>query len=211
MQRFFQSLVSVCEDWFFDFRYGVRTSSVVEVSQLDISENDKSHAVRYKPTRARYFRKLMELYPLPSSTVFVDVGCGLGRVVLLSALQGYRKTIGLELSPTLAAGAERNLAAYRQRNPNLGETTIVCTNVLHHELEHNETAFFLFWPFDREVTHQFIDLLKTSLRKSPRDVTLIINEFQFRDMLESDDTFLHVKRVVYGAAEFDIYTNRKAT
>jgi SAM-dependent methyltransferase len=206
-RRFFQSLVSLFEDRFFDLRHGTRTSSVVEVAKLDISDSDKRHAVRYKPTRARYFRKLLEQYELPTSSIFVDVGCGLGRVVLLAAMQGYRMSIGLEISPTLAAGAEENLESFRRRNPKLGRTQIVCTNVLHHDWNHDETVFFLFWPFDREVTQQFIGILKQSLAVSPREVTLIINEFQFRDLLESDDTFSHVKRIVYGAAEFDIYTS----
>jgi len=206
MFKILQSCIALCEDWFFDFRFGVQTSRVVEVCQLDISEEDKSHAVRYKPTRVRYFRKLLQQYPLPASTVFVDVGCGRGRVVLLAAMQGFKKTIGLELSPKLAAGAAQNLAFYRKRNPRIGEATIFCTNVLEHDFNNDETVFFLFWPFDREVTKQFIEILRKSLRKSPRNVTLIINEFQFHDTLEADHDFRHAKRIVYGAAAFDIYT-----
>lgn len=205
MRKLWESGISVLEDVVFDFRYGLNTASIVPVSQLDIGDEDKAHAVRYKPTRVRYFKTLMKALPLSRDHVFVDVGCGKGRVLLLAARYGFRRSIGLELSPSLCEVAEANLANFRQRYDDLGEVEIHCANVLEHQFSDNETVFFLFWPFDREVTVDFLKILRASLTRNPREVWLIINEFQFPELLEDDPEFQFVKQVDYGASEFRIY------
>lgn len=201
----YQSLISVAEDLLFDFRYKFDTAKVLEVKDLDISSEDKQHSVRYKPTRVRYFRKLMEAVSLPKSATFVDVGCGKGRILMLAAKQGFKKTIGLELSPQLCKVAEANLDIFCSRNPEVKKPSVVCTNVLEHQFTDDETVFFLFWPFDREVTIQFMDLLKQSLQRNPRELWLIINEFQFPDLLENDTQFERTHLVSYGASEFHVF------
>lgn len=205
MKKRWQSGISVLEDLTFDWRYGVNTASVVPVNQLDISKEDKTHAVRYKPTRVRYFRKLMKALPLSKEHVFVDVGCGKGRVLLLASQYGFRKSIGLELSPSLCEIARGNAEAFRRRHDQIGEIEIHCVNVLEHGFAGDESVFFLFWPFDREVTIEFLGILRESINRHPREVYLIINEFQFADLLEDDAQFRFVKQVDYGASEFRIY------
>ncbi len=201
----FQSAVSVAEDLLFDFRYKFDTAKVLEVKDLDISSEDKQHSVRYKPTRVRYFRKLMQAVALPKSATFVDVGCGKGRILMLAAKYGFQRTIGLELSPQLCKVAESNLETYCNHHPEVKKPSVICTNVLEHQLTDDETIFFLFWPFDREVTVLFLDLLKQSLLRNPRELWLIINEFQFPDLLESDTQFERTHLVKYGASEFHVF------
>jgi SAM-dependent methyltransferase len=46
---------------------------------------------------------------------FVDVGAGLGRMMILAAELGYRRVIGVELDPDLVRGAEENIARWRAR------------------------------------------------------------------------------------------------
>lgn len=205
MKKLWQSGISVLEDFAFDFRYGLNTASIVPVSQLDIGDDDKLHAVRYKPTRVRYFKKLMTALPLPKEHVFVDVGCGKGRVLLLAARHGFQRSIGLELSPSLCEVAKTNVDQFRRRYDNLGEVEIHCANVLEHTFSDDETVFFLFWPFDREVTVDFLQILRESLARNPRETWLIINEFQFPELLEDDPQIQFQKQVDYGASAFRIY------
>lgn len=43
---------------------------------------------------------------------FIDMGCGLGRVVLLAAAFPFRRVVGVEFSPSLLERARHNLASY---------------------------------------------------------------------------------------------------
>lgn len=203
--RSFQSMLSAAEDKVFDYRYGLETSEVVEVEQLDINEEQKESSVRYKPTRVRYFNKLMQSLSLPKNCVFVDIGCGKGRIMLLAAKYGFSHVVGLEISSRLSEVARNNLIAFHRHHPDLSPTTVICENVLNHRLEGNEGVFFLFWPFDRSVTISFLDAVRDSVEKFPRDVWLVFNEFQFSDLLINDDHFKRVHAVTYGAAEFEVY------
>ena len=44
----------------------------------------------------------------------IDIGAGMGRAVLLAAEMPFRLVVGVELNPTLAQIARRNLAIWRQ-------------------------------------------------------------------------------------------------
>ena len=65
------------------------TRTEVAVKDLDIGQEDKRNAEKYKPTRTRYFRKFMKHVAVPAHGEFVDVGCGKGRVMMLAAEQGF--------------------------------------------------------------------------------------------------------------------------
>ena len=47
---------------------------------------------------------------------FVDYGCGKGRGLALGAVAGFRRLIGIEISPALAAICDRNLNRTRGRH-----------------------------------------------------------------------------------------------
>jgi trans-aconitate methyltransferase len=83
-------------------------------SKIWINALRKQHAEKYKATRARYFRKLMKRVHLPRDGVFVDVGCGKGRILLLAVEHGLNRVVGIEISPTLCKIAEKNIAGFSE-------------------------------------------------------------------------------------------------
>jgi SAM-dependent methyltransferase len=206
--RAMQGAVSAIEDSMFDFRLGLQTSDMVNVADLDISDENKLHSSPYRPTRIRYFHKLMALHLLPTDSTFVDVGCGKGRIVIAAARHGFRRIVGIEISPQLAEMARRNVDRFRRRTGNAAEIDIQCANVLEVELPYESQVLYLYRPFDRHVMTQFIDKLRESIRLATRDVWLVVNEVSYRDVFERDKLFSHVTRFVYGAGEFDVYHHK---
>ncbi|WP_404309636.1 class I SAM-dependent methyltransferase [Neorhodopirellula lusitana] len=202
-----QSALSVYDDYVFDKRYQLDTRSEVAIDDLDISQEDKEHADKYKPTRARYFRKIMEKVDLPRDGVFVDVGCGKGRILLLAAEQGFDQVVGLEISPGLCQIAERNVAAFSKRKPESGSIKVICTNILDYQMDGSETVFFLYSPFGHSVTERFLEMMRQSLKDHPRDLCLIIDEFRFPELLVNDDYFEQSLIYKYGAAVFHVYSH----
>lgn len=206
-QRSIQSCLSVLEDWYFDNRFRLDTRSEVSISDLDIPHTDKIHADKYKPTRTRYFRKLMQQLAPEKQGVFVDVGCGKGRILLLAALYGFNKIRGIEISNNLSRIAEQNIEAFQQSYCTDCEMKVICTNVLAYEFQHDESLFFLYSPFDLYVTENFLSRVRSSLSNAPRKLCLVINEFRFPELLQDDSVFRLSMIVRYGAAFFRVYTN----
>lgn len=202
-----QSALSVVDDYAFEKRYKLDTRTEVAIDDLDISQEDKQHADKYKATRARYFRKIMEKVDLPREGVFVDVGCGKGRILLLAAEHGIDQVVGLEISPALCQIAERNVDAFSKLSPESGSIKVICTNILDYQMEGNETVFFLYSPFDHSVTDQFLEMIRKSLKQHPRDLCLIIDEFRFPELLSDDEYFEQTLVYEYGAAVFHVYSH----
>ena len=68
----------------FDLNYGTDTSSIVEVGALDMPDERMQHAVRYQTAITGVFESMVEQLPIDfSKFVFVDIGSGKGRVMLL--------------------------------------------------------------------------------------------------------------------------------
>lgn len=104
---------------------------------------------------------------IPRDGVFVDVGCGKGKILLLAAEYGFERIIGLEISPQLCEIAQQNVDAFRERRPNSASRTVVCTNILDYQFKGDETDCFLYSPFDQTVTSSFMEMLRKSVDDNP--------------------------------------------
>lgn len=104
--------------------------------------------------------------------VFVDVGCGEGRMLLEAALR-YRpaRCIGVELSSELARVARANVkrAGSRLRCP----VEVVEADAAAWEIPVDASVFYLFNPFRGTVFTGFLERLLASLDAAPRTVRLI--------------------------------------
>ena len=111
----------------------------------------------------RCMRRMFRAVPLQADDVFVDVGCGEGRVLTYLYSKGFRgKAYGIELDADVAKTAA-------QRTASCGNVTICCGNVLEQgDLFKDATAVYLFNPFSRSVLKAFVELLDTVSEKPVR-------------------------------------------
>jgi SAM-dependent methyltransferase len=98
---------------------------------------------------------MFEQFPLDENDVFVDVGCGFGRVIswLLLKKSPCRKYYGVELDPDVAEIAKKRFADYPQ-------VSILTGNILDL-LPHDGTVFWLYNPFDICVLDAFLSRLES--------------------------------------------------
>ena len=208
--RTMQSIMSITEDAMFDRRHSLDTAKIVKVGDLDIDDEDKQHSIQYQPTRVRHFRILMRALQLPTNQVFVDVGCGKGRMLIAAALYGFERVVGVEISPQLCETARHNLDVFRRHSDAKTEFEVICANVLQFNLNDDEGVFYLYWPFDRSVMIEFVENVRASIERSPRDIWLIVNDFRYQDVFDTDTHFAYRGRTVYGGGEFDVYHHAQA-
>lgn len=160
-----------------DKRYGG-----VSVNALIPSKHTAEGAYATQSSDYRCLDQVFAAVPLRPDDVFVDVGCGEGRVLTYLCEQGFRGSItGIELDADAAKTAIRRTAGC----PNVS----VCVgNVLEHgELFRNATAVYLFNPFDRAVVHAFVQMLETV---SEKPVRLYYLNSQYADELGARWTLL---------------------
>jgi 16S rRNA G966 N2-methylase RsmD len=206
LSRTYQSVISVLEDFYFELKYGVTTSKIVKREDLDISEISKEHSEEYKPTRFRHFRLLLKSLNLPEESVFIDMGSGKGRVLLMASMNNFKRITGVEISSRLCEIAKKNISIYEKNLKRQLHIEVVNEDVLKYKIKNDENVFYFYKPFDNFVMETILERIKKSKMESPRKVLLIINNFiPFSALIENKYKFRTVKKFIYGGTEFAVY------
>ena len=94
----------------FDRRAGIRTAGPVSLRELGLSPET---SVRYEASPVGFFHSLIHKLDIDySRTVFIDLGSGKGRVLLLASHYPFRSIIGVEISLILCQIATDNIETY---------------------------------------------------------------------------------------------------
>jgi SAM-dependent methyltransferase len=105
--NFFTEISWIVDDAASDGRLGIHTCR----ESHDIKQKSRyEDGVFYKATHYSLLRKLFREHPLKTSDVFVDYGCGRGRVVCVAARERVKKVIGVELQSQFVEEARANAA-----------------------------------------------------------------------------------------------------
>ena len=207
LTRTLHSFVSVLEDYFFDIKYKTDTSEIVRLQDLDTTDEEKKHGAWYQATRIRHFRYLMKALGLPEGSVFVDLGSGKGRVLLIASNYNFKRVVGLEISSQLCEIARKNVESYEKKLRKSFPIEVVESDVLQYTMRDDEDVFYFYMPFDSFIMERFIGKITDSLKKNPRKVWLIINTFEYDDLFERERIFQKSTEFAYGSTESVVYTN----
>jgi len=203
-----ENAAALVDDLRFDRVHGTETARSVPLDQLEVRGRNKHLGVEYTPTRVRAFRKLMERLRLPDGRVFVDFGCGKGRVLCAAAAYPFRRIVGIEFAPELAALCRSNVAACRRRFAPRAEIAIVEGDAAEYRFAGDEDVIFLFNPFQPAVMAAVLGNLRSSLRRHGRTVLLIVsNPAGLAPVLEADALLTKIDEYAYGSSRFFVYSN----
>jgi predicted RNA methylase len=120
---------------YWERRLGISSRGTVDIENPD--------SVYYATMDYSAISKVLQRLELQPFDVFVDIGCGKGRVLCCVALAHLRKAIGIDVSPELSAIARKNAQRLRGRH-----TPIAIYTGMAQDFDYSEgTVFFLFNPF----------------------------------------------------------------
>jgi SAM-dependent methyltransferase len=128
---------------------------------------------QYEATPWASFNKAMRRIGLrEQGEVFVDVGCGKGKVLAMAARQPFRKVIGVELSPELADEARRNLDRLA---PKLccSDVEVLTADASSWEFPDDVTVAFFYNPFVGSLLSRVLGNLERSLVRAPRPLRVV--------------------------------------
>ena len=204
-----QTAVAVIEDQAFDWRYGVDTRGITPLAELAIDSRHVAHGVHYAPTRVRYFRAVLRALPIPRDSVFVDLGAGKGRMLLLAAQsRRFRKVVGVEFSAELCRTAERNIRRFQRHDAGNVTFEVVHADAADYEVQPDQNVFFMFNPFGPVVMQQVIRRIGQSLEERPRRIWAICLGLRTGcPSILAEGGYQETSRVTYGSARISIFTN----
>ena len=149
---------------------------------LDVFGYGDPRRVDYAAPTYRTLGRALRFFDVGAGSAFLDYGCGRGRALVAASTLGFAKVIGVELVPQLLAEAAANL---ERAAPRLRCRTheLVNADAADYVPPSEVDCIYFFNPFRGEVLAAAIRNIETSLRRSPRPLTIVyLNADQFTAM-----------------------------
>jgi predicted RNA methylase len=172
----------------FDLEHGVQTAGTVAVEELDAADELKARANRYEAAEPGFVNFLIERLGLErrADYLFIDVGSGKGRVMLLAAMAGFRRVIGLEFDARLSRIARHNIEVFGNRRADV-EFTVVDGDATAFAFPPVPTVLFLNNPFDAPLMTKLLDTIDRVHGGAGSDVAILYMHSNHRDLIRSRD------------------------
>ncbi|MCB1095945.1 MAG: class I SAM-dependent methyltransferase [Verrucomicrobiae bacterium] len=164
------------EDDQFDREHGVDTGGMVALSALEIDSSNWIHGICYGPTKTGMFEEMFDGIELRHEDyIFIDLGSGKGRALMLASHFPFKKVIGVEFSPDLHRVASENLLRYSSPHQRCKDITAVCADAITYRLPEENLVIYLYHPFEEPVMGPVVESLARSVKQTPRDVFVLYN------------------------------------
>ena len=168
----------------FDVEFGVRTSGLVAGRHLKSGHRHDRHNTAYYGVAPSVFQALVRRWRRTGpagameETTFVDVGAGMGRAVLLASQLSFKAVVGVELHPTLAGIARKNMGIWRAAGRARAPMRVVEGDAVDFDLPDGPVVAFLFNPFEAAVMRRLLKRWRKDLawRTGELDVLYVNNE-----------------------------------
>jgi SAM-dependent methyltransferase len=123
----------------------------------------------YEPIKYAAIRRIEREVPMGKDDVFVDIGCGKGRIVCMVARRQLKSCLGIEFMPELAAASRRNAITVRGRR-----TPIEIREADAATIDYaGGTVFFLYNSFGATMMRRVLEAIQTSIVAQPRAIRII--------------------------------------
>jgi SAM-dependent methyltransferase len=153
-----------------EWRLGVRTSGKVSCADLGI-ENPLS--VHYYPSDYRtIYKAFRHLRVRAGRDVFLDFGCGMGRVLVVAGTRPFRKVIGIDLSAEMCELARANVARARKKLK-CPEVEVIAGDATTYHVPDEVSVIFFYSPFQGALLTTVLENIRASLLRAPRELTMV--------------------------------------
>jgi hypothetical protein len=166
----------------FDQLHGTDTSGLIPGSVIAQGTHaNPSELTAYYAVAPSILHGLLDIWlqrtsPQPiDQTVFLDIGAGKGRAMLLASQFPFLRVEGVELNSDLAHIASTNISLWH----NDLQANILAPIALHHAdatthpLPSEPALAFLFHPFELPILRRFLRHVETSISNNPRPFDLL--------------------------------------
>jgi SAM-dependent methyltransferase len=163
----------------------------------------------YQPTEAGLFHEMLDALHRQTHLdfrdfVFVDVGSGKGRTLLMASDYPFRRIVGVELLPALHQAAQENLGRYRSELQKCFTLESICADATEFPLPTEALVLYLFNPLPEAGLRRMIANLEEGLRSHPRKVYVLYHNPLLGHVLEESGALTKIG----GTHQYAIYQSK---
>ena len=132
----------------------------------------------YQPTEAALFHEMLDALRGQAHCdfrdfVFIDLGSGKGRTLLMASDYPFRRILGVELLPELHGAAQENIGKYKSESQKCFALESICADAVEFRFPDGPVVLYLFNPLPEAGLRLVIASLEQSLRSHPRKFFLL--------------------------------------
>jgi hypothetical protein len=128
----------------------------------------------YQPTDPALFQEMLASLTIDfRDFVFIDIGSGKGRTLLMASDYPFRRITGIELLPELHRVAQENISKYKSDSQQGFALESICGDAREFIFPPEPTVLYLFNPLPEAGLVQLLANLERSLRECPRPMFVI--------------------------------------
>ncbi len=159
-----------------EYKLGVSTRGL-------LSACAKPDSIHYGSISYHTVMEILRSLSLKPSDVFVDIGCGKGRVLCCASRFEVLEVIGIEIDEGLCATAQRNTKKTRGK-----KSPIRLINISAEEYDYQAgTVYYLFHPFGATTLNLVLARLIQSIQLQPREVRIVYVNPVAESVLQKSD------------------------
>jgi len=136
--------------------------------------------------------------------VFIDLGSGKGRTLLMASDYPFRRIVGVELLPALSRAAQENRSKYQNASQKCFAIELICEDASEFAFPVEPIVLFLFNPFPESGLRRVIANLEESLREHPRKVYLLYHNPLLEHVLAESASLEKIR----GTRQYAMYVSR---
>lgn len=196
------------KEWQKERELGIRTFGANAPDELSIEADSKLGGHLYQPSSSIIFEKAMNALSFNfQDKVFLDIGSGKGRALILAAEAGFRKVIGVEYASELNDIAHTNVEKVRDRFPNT-EFVLSEGDALEYEIPEEVDVIYLFNPFDEEATRKLLTKVKPTFKQPKQMYLIYVNPVHCNVFQQELGEPTSVVKNAKGIPEVKVFSNR---
>ena len=156
----------------------------------------------YQATEPALFEEMLAALRIDfAEFIFIDLGSGKGRTLLMASDYPFRKIIGVELLPDLNQIAQENLRKYSNPNQKCRALESICGDAYEFEFPAEPIVLYLFNPVSESGFARVIGNLERSLVTNPRKVLVLYHNPEHEEILTRSAKLIRTG----GTHQFAIY------
>lgn len=161
----------------------------------------------YQPTESILFHEMLDALHQQThlgfrDLVFLDLGSGKGRTLLMASDYPFRRIVGVELLLALHQAAQENLNRYRSESQKCFALESICADATEFAFPVEPTVLYLFNPFPEVGLKRVMANLEQSLLANPRSVYVLYHNPVLEHVLGESAVLKQISRThqyaIYG-------------
>jgi SAM-dependent methyltransferase len=147
----------------FDRARGTDTSREKRLWGLKVNSSNLIEGGHYQTCDPAFIENTLRSLRIDfSAFTFLDLGCGKGRPLMIAAMLGFRRVLGVDFCPELCVIARKNLQMARLAGD------VLYADVCEIQIPDGAVVIYLYNPFGPKVMRRVCENLNASLRSKPR-------------------------------------------